>query len=127
MGSQLAEVLKAEKQRQTAFKVLLGEKYEDYDIVIAQDGGRPYEEHDIRRHLKHLCVENDLPVVVPHAMRHLSVTLKLLWSGDVKAVQADSGHKDAGMVYNRYSHAVDAEQEKLAMTVDARLYKRASG
>ena len=68
-----------------------------------------------------------MPVIVPHAMRHLSVTLKLLWSGDVKAVQADSGHKDAQMVFNRYSHALDRERQKLAATMDDRLYKKDSG
>ena len=61
-------------------------------------------------------------MVVPHAMRHLSVTLKLLISGDVKAVQADSGHKDAGMVLNRYSHAMDDERKKMAMQLDGMLY-----
>ena len=91
---------------------MYGSKYEDYNIVIAQEMGRPYEEHDIRKHLKKLCKDNDLPVIVPHAMRHLSVTLKLLWSGDVKSVQADSGHKDAEMVLNKYSHALDKERKK---------------
>lgn len=127
LGPKLTEVLKEEKQRQAIFRALHGDKYADYDIVIAQENGRPYEEHDIRKHLKRLCVENDLAVVAPHAMRHLSVSLKLLWSGDVKAVQADSGHKDAEMVFNRYSHALDSERQKLAMTMDDRLYKRASG
>ena len=122
VGPQLARELKLEKQRQDALRVLLGNNYEDYGIVIAQDMGRPYEEHDIRKQLKKLCTKNDLSVIVPHSMRHLSVTLKLLISGDVKAVQADSGHKDAEMVYNRYSHALDAERRKLALSVDEALY-----
>lgn len=127
VGPQLAAELKAEKQRQGALKVLFGSKYEDYGIVIAQETGRPYEEHDIRKQLKKLCEQNNLPVIVPHAMRHLSVTLKLLISGDVKAVQADSGHKDAQMVYNRYSHALDEERKKLAMSMDDALYCSAAG
>ena len=81
----------------------------------------------MRKHLKKLCEQNELPVIVPHAMRHLSVTLKLLLSGDVKAVQADSGHKDAQMVYNRYSHALDEERKKLAMSLDDRLYCSVAG
>lgn len=122
VGPQLAAELKAEKKRQGAIKVLFGDKYEDYGIVIAQESGRPYEEHDIRKQLKRLCEKNNLPVIVPHSMRHLSVTLKLLLSGDVKAVQADSGHKDAQMVYNRYSHALDAERRKLAVSIDDALF-----
>ena len=127
VGPQVAAELKVEKQRQTGMKVLLGNRYEDYGIVIAQESGRPYEEHDMRKHLKKLCEQNELPVIVPHAMRHLSVTLKLLLSGDVKAVQADSGHKDAQMVYNRYSHALDEERKKLAMSLDDRLYCSVAG
>ena len=122
VGPQLTAALKEEKQRQNALKVVLGPNYEDFNIVIAQDMGRPFEEHEIRKKLKKLCQDASLPVVVPHAMRHLSVTLKLMISGDVKAVQADSGHKDAQMVFNRYSHALDDERRKLAMELDGVLY-----
>ena len=59
-------------------------------------------------------------------MRHLSVTLKLMISGDVKAVQADSGHKDAEMVFKRYSHALDTELKKMALELDSSLYGGAS-
>ena len=69
---------------------------------------------------------SSLPVVTPHAMRHLSVTLKLMISGDVKAVQVDSGHKDAEMVFNRYSHALDTERKKMALELDSSLYGGAS-
>ena len=127
VGPRLASELRAEMARQQMCRAMYGSKYEDYNIVIAQEMGRPYEEHDIRKHLKKLCKDNDLPVIVPHAMRHLSVTLKLLWSGDVKSVQADSGHKDAEMVLNKYSHALDKERKKLAFTVDEELYQNASG
>ena len=126
VGPQLAAALKEEKQRQSALKVVHGRNYTDFNIVIAQDMGRPFEEHEIRKKLKKLCEDTSLPVIVPHAMRHLSVTLKLLISGDVKAVQADSGHKDAGMVFNRYSHALDDERRKLAMELDGVLYSTAS-
>lgn len=122
VGTQIAAALKAEKQRQKTLKIVHGRHYEDYNNVIAQDMGRPFEEHEIRKKLKKLCEDASVPVVVPHAMRHLSVTLKLLISGDVKAVQADSGHKDAGMVLNRYSHAMDAERKKMAMELDGMLY-----
>ena len=122
VGPQIASALKEEKQRQGALKIVHGRHYEDHNIVIAQDMGRPFEEHEIRKKLKKLCEDASLPVVVPHAMRHLSVTLKLLITGDVKAVQADSGHKDAGMVLNRYSHAMDDERKKMAMQLDGMLY-----
>ena len=72
-----------------------------------------------------LCLENDLPVITPHSLRHWSVSLKLLLTGDIKSVQADSGQKNTQMVLDRYAHAFEAERKKMALTVEAELRKTA--
>ena len=59
VGPMIAQALKEEKHRQSALKDILGHKYEDYSIVIAQENGRPYEEHDIRKNLKCSAKQND--------------------------------------------------------------------
>ena len=92
--------------------------YDDMDFVLAQDNGRPYEEHSIRKMLKQLCIDNGLPVITPHSMRHWSISLKLLLTGDVKAVQADSGQKNTQTVLDRYAHAFMEERKKMAFVVE---------
>ena len=51
-------------------------------------------------------------------MRHWSISLKLLLTGDVKSVQADSGQKNTQMVLDRYAHAFVEERKKMAFTVE---------
>ena len=118
VGPELAADLRALKERQEMLQALIGDKYEDMGFVLAQDNGRPYEEHGIRKILKQLCEDNDLPVITPHSMRHWSISLKLLLTGDVKSVQADSGQKNTQMVLDRYAHAFVEERKKMAFTVE---------
>ena len=74
-------------------KAALHGAYEDYDLVIAHNSGRPVETRYIDNKFNDLIVENDLPKVTFHSLRHLSASLKLVASnGDIKAVQGDTGH-----------------------------------
>ena len=125
VGPDLAADLQRLKARQEGLKAIIGDKYDDMDLVLAQDNGRPYEEHTIRKLLKKLCLENGLPVIAPHSMRHWSISLKLLLTRDVKAVQADSGQKNTQMVLDRYSHAFMEERRKMAFAVESSISQMA--
>lgn len=118
VGPDLADDLRKLKKRQEALKAIIGDKYDDMGFVLAQDNGRPYEEHTVRKQLKQLCLDNGLPIITPHSMRHWSISLKLLLTRDVKAVQADSGQKNTQMVLDRYSHAFMEERRKMAFAVE---------
>ena len=64
----------------------------DYNLVIAQDNGRPYEERLISEKIRNLIARYDLKPVVFHSLRHSSTSMKLKISGgDIKAVQGDTG------------------------------------
>ena len=55
--------------------------------------------------------KNELPKVVFHSLCHSSITYKLkLNGGDIKAVQGDSGHAQAQMVTDQYSHILDDDR-----------------
>jgi integrase len=50
-------------------------------------------------------VNNQLPAVAFHSLRHASTTYKLkLNKGDIKATQGDTGHAQADMVMRVYAH-----------------------
>ena len=77
-------------------KKALGELYEDYNLVIAYDSGRPVEANWVRKQLKAVIQQNHLAPVVFHSLRNSSTSLKLEFSkGDIKAVQGDTGHAQA--------------------------------
>ena len=66
----MALALRKVKESQDALKLLIGDEYSDFNLVIAHDDGRPYEERQISKMLKNLIEEFDLPPVVFHSLRY---------------------------------------------------------
>ncbi|NCD03854.1 MAG: site-specific integrase [Clostridia bacterium] len=107
----VAYLLQERKQDIENLKELLGDEYKDYNLVFCNNSGSPIEGQIINRALNKLIEENNLPKVVFHSLRHSSITYKLkLNGGDIKSVQGDSGHAQASMVTERYSHIIDEDR-----------------
>ena len=119
----VAEMLVAWKMEQDATIEALGSEYTNYQLVIATPYGLPTEASRIRKAMKDLIQDNDLPPVVFHSLRHSSITYKLkLNGGDIKAVQGDSGHAQAQMVTDQYSHILDENRRANAQLVEKAFY-----
>ena len=118
-----AALIEAKKQ-QDEEKMLLGSDYKDFDLVLAQPGGRPYERRQIDRMLDVFIQENELRKVVFHSLRHSSTSIKLQISrGNIKAVQGDTGHAQARMVTEVYAHTNNEERLLLAQKVDENFFQ----
>ena len=107
------------KVSQESDKNLLGAAYTDYNMVLAHQDGRPYEEHQIADKLRKLIQKYNLPPVVFHSLRHCSTTVKLQISGgNIKAVQGDTGHAQARMVTDLYAHTNTEDRRRLAQKME---------
>ena len=121
----VALALREVKSTQDALKLLIGDEYADYSLVIAHEDGRPYEERQIAALLRKLIAENDLRPVVFHSLRHCSASLKLqIGGGNIKAVQGDTGHAQARMVTDLYAHTHNEDRRRLAQKVDEDFFKK---
>lgn len=119
----VAQMLVSWKEKQEEIRSQIGGEYRDYLLVIATPMGFPTEASQIRKALDDLIKENDLPPVVFHSLRHSSVTYKLkLTGGDIKAVQGDSGHAQAQMVTDQYSHILDESRRTNAQLMERAFY-----
>ncbi len=121
----VAKMLQAWKEKQDTDKEFLGNEYQDFNLIMATSYGLPMGDAHIRTKMNKLIRENDLPKVVFHSLRHTSVTYKLkLNGGDIKAVQGDSGHAQANMVTDVYSHIIDDDRRKNAELIEEAFYQR---
>jgi len=119
----VAEMLVSWKEGQDYTRTILGEDYKDYNLVLASDTGLPADPSSITDSFRRLIKEHDLPQVVFHSLRHSSITYKLkLNGGDVKAVQGDSGHAQASMVTEVYSHILDDDRKNNARLFEETFY-----
>ena len=115
------------KKKQDEAKAALGSEYSDYNLVFAGPFGMPTENTTINSAFRKLITDNDLPPVVFHSIRHTSITYKLkLNGGDIKAVQGDSGHAQAKMVTDQYSHILDADRKTNASLFERAFYSGSS-
>lgn len=121
----VAVMLEEWRQQQEEYRGMLGPEYCDYNLVITYPNGRPVEPSGIRKMFEKLIKENDLPKVVFHSLRHSSVTYKLkIYNGNIKAVQGDSGHAQASMVTDTYSHILDEDRWKNAELFEKAFYEQ---
>lgn len=119
----VAEMLVDWKREQEYTKAALGKEYQDFDLVMANGLGMPTEDSRINSMFKELITKHDLPYVVFHSLRHSSITYKLkLNGGDIKAVQGDSGHAQATMVTDQYSHILDEDRKANAELFENAFY-----
>ena len=121
----VAAMLVERKEKQEEIKELLGEEYQNYNLVFATSFGLPYESAALRKSLAKLIKEHDLPQVVFHSLRHTSITYKLkLNGGDIKAVQGDSGHSQVNMVTDVYAHILDEDRKRNAELFEEVFYQK---
>lgn len=119
----VAEMLVEWKRDQDFTKEALGSEYADFDLVMANGLGMPTEQSRITTLFAELIEKNDLPKVVFHSLRHSSITYKLkLNGGDIKSVQGDSGHAQAQMVTDQYSHILDDDRKNNAALFERAFY-----
>ena len=119
----VAEMLIARKKEIEELKELFGSEFTDYQLVFCSTNGRPMEGQVINRALNKLIREHDLPKIVFHSLRHSSITYKLkLNGGDMKSVQGDSGHAQAKMVADVYSHIIDEDRMMNAQRFEETFY-----
>jgi len=119
----LAYILREHLNAQDAMKSALQNEYFDYNLVVCQANGRPYEERLIAQSFDELRKKCGLPNVVFHSLRHSSTTYKLkLNKGDIKATQGDTGHSQADMVTGVYAHILDEDRKVNATKMEAAFY-----
>ena len=121
----IVEELRKVKLQQDEYKKLLGEEYQNFDLVVAQINGRPYEQRIIDKMFAKLIKDNKLRPVVFHSLRHCSISLMLkLSGGDVKSVQGNSGHAESRMVTDTYAHSFDTDRKLLAQEIETGFFAK---
>ncbi|MEI3586589.1 MAG: site-specific integrase [Agathobaculum sp.] len=119
----LAYILREWKKTQDELKGFLGDEYQDFDLVVAQDNGRPCENRIINKKFEKLRESTGLPKVVFHSLRHSSTTYKLkLNHGDLKATQGDTGHAETDMITKVYAHILDEDRKVNAQKFEKAFY-----
>lgn len=123
----LALILQKWKDEQKEYKDYFGDEYYNYNLVVCFEDGKQCSHATIRKGFEKLPDKANLPKVVFHSLRHSSTTYKLkINHGDIKATQGDTGHSQADMVTDVYSHILDEDRKVNAQKFDETFYQDTS-
>lgn len=102
------------RQLQEKQKQELGIAYEDYDLIVANEIGRPIHPRTLTGHFRQMIQKAGVPKIRFHDQRHTHATILLKIGEHIKIVSERLGHSNSAMTMNVYSHVTPDMQTKAA-------------
>lgn len=119
------------REMQEELKIVLGDSYYDYGMMICQENGKPVMTEHLNKRFQKVLNEMGIKPkhgekqYVFHSIRSTATTYKLRVSGgDIKAVQGENGQKDPKMVTHQYSRIIDEDRIRIANAMNDDFYRK---
>jgi integrase len=122
LDPQTVAALREHKQRQMLERSLMGDAYEDADLVFAREDGAPLHPDSFSDAFWRHAKAEKLPRIRFHDLRHTHATLALAAGVHPKVVSERLGHSSITITLDTYSHAIPAMQETAADLVAALVF-----
>lgn len=110
----LAKELKKLYKQQLTDKLLLGQIYQDLDLVFAQVNGKPLQPTEMSRNYRKMVDKSGLPYIRFHDLRHTHATLLLQQGVHPKVVSERLGHSTISITMDIYTHVLPNMQKEAA-------------
>ncbi len=108
------DILKRQKLWQKENRLLFGPNYECNDHLNTWPDGRPVLTDYITKEFRKFTIENDLPKIRFHDLRHTHATELMKAGVNPKVVSERLGHSNIRITLDTYSHVVPTLQKEAA-------------
>lgn len=102
--------LRTHRSRQLQERLALGSDYDDGDLVVCREDGRPIHPKTMSYYFEQTAKRLGLPKIRLHDLRHTHATLALRAGVHPRVVQERLGHANVGVTLDTYSH-VDIQMQ----------------
>lgn len=118
----IMELLREIKVNQSKNKLVLGQAYQNYDLVFEQGDGKPLEPTEAGRAFRNVLKKAGYSSIRFHDLRHTHATLLLKEGVHPKIVSERLGHATIAITLDTYSHVLPHLQEEAANKLDEKLF-----
>ena len=126
LSEMAVEALQHHRAQQLEARLLVGQHWQDNDLVFANAFGRPLDGNNVReRSFKKLLARAGLPPMRFHNLRHAAASLLMAEGVGIKVISEMLGHADITVTLKVYAHLMPSAQEQAAGAMD-RLFGAAS-
>jgi len=96
-----------QKRHQAEWQLLAGQEWKKSDFVFTNEFGQTLVHGTVSKTFKRIITNLGYPNVRFHDLRHSYATAALSSGDDIKTVQENLGHHDAGFTLNQYGHVTE--------------------
>lgn len=129
----LTQRIKALRHDRLKYQLSIGDYWQGADWLFIQENGKqmsystPYSafKDTISRFNTGKRVDQQLPAIPFHGLRHTSATLLIASKQDVRTVSSRLGHAQASTTMNIYAHALQETDRKAVNALESMLMKHA--
>jgi len=118
ISNKLISELKMHRKRVLAEKLLIGKEYNDFDLVICTQIGKPMIPRNFRKEFYNLTEKIGLPKLRFHDLRHTHATILIQQNVNVKLISERLGHAEIGTTLDTYSHVLPNMQKTVSDELD---------
>ena len=104
MSTYVKELLLRHKEKQDEIKAVVGDAWVHPNIVFTSEVGNYYCRSFTNKKLKQILVNNDMPSLSVHGLRHSNASLLINNGFDVKAISEHLGHCNTAITSDIYTH-----------------------
>ena len=112
------ELLLRHKREQDRLKETVGDAWVHPGIVFTSAIGNYYCRSFTNKQLKKILVDNDLPALSVHALRHSNASLMINNGFDVKAISEHLWHCNTAITSDIYTHIFKEYKAKMAESIE---------
>jgi integrase len=114
-------LLRRHRKSQLERRVLLGEAWQDFDLVIERGDGGPFAPDSLSRDWYRLMRRIGLPGLRLHDLRHAFATRLLEASVHPKVVNEALGHSSVSFTMDTYQHLMPTMQDAATQAIEEAL------
>ncbi len=116
--------LKAHRKRQAQEMLLMGEAYQNNNLVFCSEDGSCLDPREFTKRFQRLLKKAGLPKVRLHDLRHTHASLLLARGVHPKVVQERLGHSSITMTLDLYSHLAPGLDQAAAASLNGLLKEK---
>lgn len=118
VGEKTISRLKEHKRRQKSQKKVMGDRWQENNLIFPSSIGTPMGPRNLLRAFKKRVTKANLPEIRFHDLRHTAASLMLLDNLHPKYVSELLGHSDIVITLQLYSHILPTLQQRSARRIE---------